>query len=287
MTTQFYRIKDLSEITGVHAQTLRNWEREGLISPLRISGNHRLYTNTDIERVKEIIDLKESGYRIKGIQKVINNEIPAPRKETPRVENTTISFVETEEDNKKQKNTEKKTQTKKNTLKKTTSRKNKFSEKELSLLNIDELMKIAKSENITYFRQMRKEELITAIAHPELRSKLHEEARIRTHQKYGNRLYGVRKEEAENKSLRVAAAKLEENATKLAKNSSKMIPETTSKKRGPGRPAKRNTTQENIATEKESVADSAIVGEVLKLTNEGKSSEEIMKHLIENKLVKM
>ena len=72
MSNKFFRIKEVSEMTGVHPQTLRNWEREGLINPIRISGNHRLYTPNDIEQIEEIIRLKDEGLRIKGIQRVMS-----------------------------------------------------------------------------------------------------------------------------------------------------------------------------------------------------------------------
>lgn len=74
MTSKLYTIKDISDITGIHAQTLRNWEKEDLIEPLRVAGNQRIYTDEHVQRVYDIIQLKEEGYQLKGVRKVLLGE---------------------------------------------------------------------------------------------------------------------------------------------------------------------------------------------------------------------
>lgn len=56
-------------LTGMHPQTLRKYERAGLIQPARPSGNHRLYSASDIERLKRIQYLVEQkGVNVAGLE---------------------------------------------------------------------------------------------------------------------------------------------------------------------------------------------------------------------------
>lgn len=64
-----YTIAVAARLTGMHAQTLRKYERAGLLTPARPSGNQRLYSATDIERLKRIQFLvEEKGVNVAGLE---------------------------------------------------------------------------------------------------------------------------------------------------------------------------------------------------------------------------
>jgi MerR family transcriptional regulator, heat shock protein HspR len=61
-------ISAVSEMYGIHPQTLRLYEREGLLKPSRTEGNTRLYTDEDLERLEFILNLaRDLGVNISGI----------------------------------------------------------------------------------------------------------------------------------------------------------------------------------------------------------------------------
>ncbi|MGH9600839.1 MAG: heat shock protein transcriptional repressor HspR [Terriglobales bacterium] len=63
-----YMISAVAEMYGIHPQTLRLYEREGLLKPSRTEGNTRLYTDQDLERLEFILSLaRELGVNISGI----------------------------------------------------------------------------------------------------------------------------------------------------------------------------------------------------------------------------
>ena len=63
-----YMISSVAEMYGIHPQTLRLYEREGLLKPSRTEGNTRLYTDEDIERLEFILTLaRDLGVNISGI----------------------------------------------------------------------------------------------------------------------------------------------------------------------------------------------------------------------------
>jgi MerR family transcriptional regulator/heat shock protein HspR len=63
-----YMISSVAEMYGIHPQTLRLYEREGLLKPSRTEGNTRLYTNEDLERLELILSLaRDLGVNISGI----------------------------------------------------------------------------------------------------------------------------------------------------------------------------------------------------------------------------
>lgn len=61
-------ISSVAEMYGIHPQTLRLYEREGLLKPSRTEGNTRLYTDGDLERLEIILSLaRDLGVNISGI----------------------------------------------------------------------------------------------------------------------------------------------------------------------------------------------------------------------------
>ena len=64
-----YTMAVAARLTGMHPQTLRKYERAGLLSPARPSGNQRLYSEADIERLRRIQHLvDERGINIAGLE---------------------------------------------------------------------------------------------------------------------------------------------------------------------------------------------------------------------------
>lgn len=69
---KYFVISIASEILEVHPQTLRQFEREGLVKPSRSQGNVRLYSEDDIERVRMILRLRrELGVNLAGIEVIL------------------------------------------------------------------------------------------------------------------------------------------------------------------------------------------------------------------------
>jgi len=68
-----YTISVVAEQFGVHPQTLRLYEREGLLKPSRTQGNTRLYTEEDIERLETILSLtRDLGVNLAGVEVILN-----------------------------------------------------------------------------------------------------------------------------------------------------------------------------------------------------------------------
>ena len=68
-----YTISAVADYYGIHQQTLRMYEREGLLTPSRSVGNVRLYTDDDIERLEVILQLtRELGVNIAGVEIILN-----------------------------------------------------------------------------------------------------------------------------------------------------------------------------------------------------------------------
>ena len=69
-----YVISVAAELTGLHPQTLRTWERLGLITPGRTGGGGRRYSHTDIELLREIADLTAHGIGLEGVRRILDLE---------------------------------------------------------------------------------------------------------------------------------------------------------------------------------------------------------------------
>ncbi len=67
-----YIISVAAELAGVHPQTLRIYERKGLVAPKRTSGNTRRYSDSDIRLLRQIQDLtQEGGINLAGVKMII------------------------------------------------------------------------------------------------------------------------------------------------------------------------------------------------------------------------
>ncbi len=67
-----YMISVAAELTGMHPQTLRIYESKGLVSPKRSSGNTRLYSQADIERLDLIGRLTDEGINLAGVVRILD-----------------------------------------------------------------------------------------------------------------------------------------------------------------------------------------------------------------------
>lgn len=68
-----YTISAVAEIYDIHPQTLRLYEREGLLKPSRSIGNTRLYEDADLERLEIILSLtRELGVNLAGVEIILN-----------------------------------------------------------------------------------------------------------------------------------------------------------------------------------------------------------------------
>src|SRR3954466_4778042 len=68
-----YMISSVAEQYEIHPQTLRLYEREGLLAPSRSDGNTRLYTDEDLERLEVILQLtRELGVNLAGVEIILN-----------------------------------------------------------------------------------------------------------------------------------------------------------------------------------------------------------------------
>src|ERR1700721_3651431 len=68
-----YMISAVAEMYGIHPQTLRLYEREGLLKPSRTEGNTRLYTEDDVERLEVILKLtRDLGVNLAGGEIILN-----------------------------------------------------------------------------------------------------------------------------------------------------------------------------------------------------------------------
>ena len=73
-THAVYVISVAAELAGMHPQTLRIYERRGLVQPARTQGGNRRYSDADIERLQRISDLAEQGMNLEGIRRVMELE---------------------------------------------------------------------------------------------------------------------------------------------------------------------------------------------------------------------
>ena len=71
-----YMISAVAEMYSIHPQTLRLYEREGLLAPSRSEGNTRLYTDGDLERLELILNLtRDLGVNLAGVEIILNMRV--------------------------------------------------------------------------------------------------------------------------------------------------------------------------------------------------------------------
>jgi len=71
-STPVYVISVAAELTGLHAQTLRQYDRLGLVSPRRTPGGGRRYSRHDIAVLREVVRLSGMGLGLEGVRKVLD-----------------------------------------------------------------------------------------------------------------------------------------------------------------------------------------------------------------------
>jgi MerR family transcriptional regulator/heat shock protein HspR len=70
-----FSISVAAELVGLHPQTLRVYEREGLLEPARTAGGTRRYSGREVDRLREIATLADEGVNIAGIRRVLDLEL--------------------------------------------------------------------------------------------------------------------------------------------------------------------------------------------------------------------
>jgi MerR family transcriptional regulator/heat shock protein HspR len=80
-TRAVYVISVAAELAGVHPQTLRLYERRGLVDPSRTGGGNRRYSQRDIEQLRRIGDLTAAGLNLEGVRRVLELEADVARLE--------------------------------------------------------------------------------------------------------------------------------------------------------------------------------------------------------------
>lgn len=91
-----YVISVAAELAGLHPQTLRIYERKGLVDPARTGGGSRRYSDADIEQLRRIQELTNEGLNLAGVKRVIEleNELRRLRAEVARTRDAAQQAVE-------------------------------------------------------------------------------------------------------------------------------------------------------------------------------------------------
>ncbi len=90
-----YLISVVSKVLSIHPQTLRQYEREGLIEPSRTEGRMRLYSQKDIDRIKMILRLtRDLGVNLAGVDIILQfkEQIDELEKEIERLKNELVAL---------------------------------------------------------------------------------------------------------------------------------------------------------------------------------------------------
>jgi MerR family transcriptional regulator, heat shock protein HspR len=86
----FYMISAVAETYGIHPQTLRLYEREGLLTPSRTEGNTRLYSDEDLQQLETILNLtRDLGVNLAGVEIILNM-----RKKMERMQDEVSEFID-------------------------------------------------------------------------------------------------------------------------------------------------------------------------------------------------
>lgn len=95
-TRALYVISVAAELAGVHPQTLRIYERKGLLDPARTGGGSRRYSDADIEQLRRIQQLTNAGVNLEGVRRLLalEAELHAARDELARVRTEALDAIE-------------------------------------------------------------------------------------------------------------------------------------------------------------------------------------------------
>ncbi len=74
-----YVISVAAELAGMHPQTLRIYERKGLLDPARTTGGSRRYSEHDIAQLRRIQDLTTAGVNLEGVRRILELEAQVDR----------------------------------------------------------------------------------------------------------------------------------------------------------------------------------------------------------------
>lgn len=101
----FFSISAVAKMFSVHQQTVRLYEKQGLISPKRSSGNTRLFSEEDIDQLEEVIYLThEMGINLAGVEMILRlkKQIKKMQNEMNKIFDTTQQELEQENEKSKQ-----------------------------------------------------------------------------------------------------------------------------------------------------------------------------------------
>ena len=76
-----YVISGAAELAGMHPQTLRQYDRLGLVSPARTSGRGRRYSHRDVDRLRRVQELSNAGVNLEGVRRILALEDQVARVE--------------------------------------------------------------------------------------------------------------------------------------------------------------------------------------------------------------
>lgn len=69
-----YVMSVAAELAGLHPQTLRLYERRGLVDPVRTGGGNRRYSDADLDQLRRIAHLTDQGVNIEGVRRILELE---------------------------------------------------------------------------------------------------------------------------------------------------------------------------------------------------------------------
>jgi len=88
-TKKYYHISNVARMFDIHPQTLRLYEREGLLMPSRSEGNTRLYSEEDLKQLEVILNLtRDLGVNLAGVEIILNM-----RQKIERIESEVNEFI--------------------------------------------------------------------------------------------------------------------------------------------------------------------------------------------------
>ena len=91
-----YVISVFAELAGVHPQTLRNYERTGLLNPQRTTGGSRRFSDEDLRVLRRIQELTNDGVNLEGVKRILRleRELDEARREAAALRDAVQSSVE-------------------------------------------------------------------------------------------------------------------------------------------------------------------------------------------------